>query len=217
MQTYVERDVKKIINIKDQDQFQRFLNLSVTLVGQLIDYSSMANDLGVARETIKSWFSVLQASFITMTLPPYFENFGKRIIKSSKLYFTDLGLVSYLLGIQEPDQIAHHPLRGALFENLVVLEIMKLHYNRGDDTRFYFYRDSNQKEVDILFQQGMHLNAVEIKSSTTFNKNFLKPLKKFNDLAQSKNIQSFLIYAGEREQMINHDSVINYLHLDDYL
>ena len=120
---------KRSYNIKDQDQFQRLLNLCAARVGQLIDYTAMASDLGIARETVKSWISILKASFLVMTLPPYFENFGKRIIKSSKLYFTDVGLLSYLLGIQEFSQIARHPLRGQLFENLVLLELLKLHYN----------------------------------------------------------------------------------------
>ncbi len=216
VQTYVERDVKKIINIKDLDQFQRLLNLCAARVGQVIDYTSMANELGIARDTVKSWLSVLKASFLITTLPPYFENFGKRIIKTPKLYFTDVGLVSYLLGIQEFAQIARHPLRGQLFENLVLLELMKLHYNRGDNTQFYYYRDNHQNEIDILFQQGLHLNAVEIKSTETFNKNLLKSLKKFEHIAEPTNIKPYLIYAGEREQQVNTHQIIQYLNIDDY-
>ena len=216
VQTYVERDVKKIINIKDLEQFQRLLSLCAARVGQVIDYTAMANELGITRDTVKSWLSVLKASFLITTLPPYFENFGKRIIKTPKLYFTDVGLVSYLLGIQEFSQIAHHPLRGQLFENLVLLELMKLHYNRGEDTKFYFYRDNHQNGIDILFQQGLHLNAIEIKSAETFNKTLLKSLRKFEHIAASTNIQSYLIYAGEREQQINHHHVIQYLNVDDY-
>ncbi|MCB1827567.1 MAG: ATP-binding protein, partial [Coxiellaceae bacterium] len=157
VQTYLERDVKQISHIKDLDQFRRFLQLCASRAGSLLDYTSLSNELGIARSTAKEWLSVLQASFILNTLPPYFENFGKRITKSPKIYFNDVGLLCYLLGIQEPEQIETHPLRGMLFENLVYTELKKLHYNRGKEANFYFYRDSNQIEIDLMYQQGSDL------------------------------------------------------------
>lgn len=216
VQTYLERDVKEIINVKSLDQFQRFLQLCAARIGQLIDYTSLANDLGVSRHTIKEWLSILKASFIITKLPPYYENLGKRIIKSSKLYFTDLGLVSYLLGIQNAGQITQHPLRGALFENLVLIELMKLKFNNGIEPKFYFYRDSEKNEVDIIYQDGPTLIAIEIKSGQSFHKEFLKGLQKFKKLANQYNTKSYLIYSGLQEQMLNECQVLNYMKVGDY-
>ena len=216
LRTYVERDVKQIINIKDQDQFQRFLALCAARVGRGLDYSEMAGELGISRDTIKSWISVLKASYLVVTLPPYFTNFGKRIIKTSRLYFTDTGLLSYLLGIQEFSQLQHHPLRGFIFENLVLLEIMKVKYNQGLDTKFYFYRDNNQSEIDILYQEGLDLNAIEIKSTMTFQVGLLKQLKRFKTISADVQTKGFLVYAGDKEQQINQFQLVNYKNIADF-
>lgn len=172
VQTYLERDVKLLVNIKDLDQFQRFISLCATRIGQFIDYTQMANDLGISRHTIKQWISILKASFIIATLPPYFENLGKRITKTSKLYFIDVGLACFLLNISTVEQLEHHPLRGHIFENLIIIEMMKLMLNKGQLPRLYYYRDSNQLEVDLVFQSASYLTAIEIKSARTFHKNF---------------------------------------------
>jgi predicted AAA+ superfamily ATPase len=211
-QTYLERDLKQITQVKDLDQFQRFLYLCAARVGCLVDYTSFANELGISRHTIKHWISVLKASFIIVTLPPYFENFGKQIIKSSKLYFTDVGLLCYLLGIQEAIQIERHPLRGQIFENLVLLELIKNDVNRGIEPRLFFYRDNNQNEVDIIKPKGSDLIAIEIKSSQTFNKAFLKPGEKFKSFAKNRNVQKAVIYSGRQEQIINGTQLLNYQH-----
>lgn len=211
-QTYLERDLKQIIQVKDLDQFQRFLYLCAARVGCLIDYTSFANELGISRHTVKHWISVLKASFIITTLPPYFENFGKQVIKSSKLYFTDVGLLSYLLGIQETIQLERHPLRGEIFENLVLLELMKNDVNRGIEPRLFFYRDNHQNEVDIIKPKGNDLVAIEIKSSQTFNTNFLKPIEKFITLAKNRKVQRAVIYSGQQEQIINGTQLLNYQH-----
>lgn len=210
VQTYIERDIKLILNVKDLDQFQRFVRLCATRIGQLIDYSQMANDLGLSRHTVKKWLSILKASFIITTLPPYFENLGKRIIKSSKLYFNDVGLACYLLGIRSSEQVANHPLRGSLFENLVINEITKNNLNKGNELSLYFYRDSNQLEVDLIYQNGAKLITIEIKSSQTFNIKFVKGLNKFKDIANQYTISSYLIYSGEYEQVIDNIQVLNY-------
>ncbi len=213
IQTYVERDLKMMINIKDLDQFRRFLNLIATRVGQLMDYTQLANDLGISRHTIKAWISLLKASFIVTTLPPYFENLGKRIIKSSKLYFNDVGLVCYLLGIRHTEHLLNHPLRGYLFENLVVNEISKFLSNAGEEPLLYFYRDNNQLEVDLVFQHGIDLIAIEIKSAKTFNQDFLKNLTQFQALLPpSYTLKTYLIYSGEHEQKVFDHQVLNYRH-----
>ena len=209
VQTYLERDVRMLINIRDFEQFQRFLSLCATRIGQLIDYTQMANELGISRHTIKQWLSILKASFVVTTLSPYFENLGKRITKSSKLYFNDVGLACYLLGIQSAEQIAHHPLRGYLFENLVVNEVTKLLLNQGKQVPLYFYRDSNQLEVDLLFQWGTSLVAIEIKSSSTFSQSFLSGLKKFASLKKTT-VESYIVYSGDHEQNIHDCQVLNY-------
>lgn len=215
LQTYVERDVKMLINIKDLDQFRRFLNLCAARIGQLVDYTALANELGISRQTIKEWLSLLKASFIMTTLPPYFENLGKRIIKSSKLYFNDVGLACHLLGIRSTEQLIHHPLRGYLFENLVVNEVSKSLLNRGEETPLYFYRDSNGLEVDIVFQQGLELVAIEIKSSTTFNKHFLNGLTRFKALVATQNLKTYVVYTGEHQQKVQGHQVLNYRNMQE--
>lgn len=216
MQTYLERDVKQITHIKDLDQFRRFLQLCASRVGSLLDYTSLSNELGIARNTVKEWLSVLKASFIITTLPPYFENFGKRVIKSPKLYFTEVGLLCYLLDIQEPNQLLHHPLRGALFENLVIMELAKLHYNRGQEANFYFYRDSNQVEIDLMYPQGSDLIAIEIKSSQTFHTDFLKNIRKVHPIVKNKSFKGSVIYAGKHQQGIDDYAILNYQNIKDY-
>lgn len=210
VQTYLERDLRQIVNVKDLDQFQRFIYLCASRVGQLIEYTHFANDLGISRHTVKEWLSVLKASFITWTLPPYFENFGKQIIKSPKLYFTDVGLLCYLLGAQESQHIAQHPLRGQIFENYVLLELIKARVNAGIEPRVFYFRDKQQNEIDIIIQTGTGLDAIEVKSSQTFHPHFLKTVKKFNDIASKKLVRGYVVYCGEHQQMIDDIQVLNY-------
>jgi uncharacterized protein len=156
-QTYVERDVRLLIQLKDAAHFEKFMKLLAGRVGQIMNYESLAGDVGVDSKTIRHWLSILEASFIVFKLPPYFENFGKRVIKSPKYYFTEPGLLSFLLGIEKPEQVERDPLVGNLFENLVVLEVLKTQYNQGRMAQLYFYRDSNGKEVDLLIPSGREL------------------------------------------------------------
>lgn len=195
-QTYVERDVRLLINLKDLTLFEKLIKLMAGRVGQIINYNSLANDIGVDLKTIKSWLAILEASFIVFKLPPYFENFGKRVIKSPKYYFTDVGLLCFILGIRKEQQISRDPLVGQIFENLVVIECLKSRYNRGEMSDLYYYRDSNGNEVDLVFQNGRELVAIEIKSSSTFSSSQLKGIKNFKQLA--KNVtKSYLIYNGK--------------------
>lgn len=212
VQTYIEKDVRKISEIKDLVLFNNFMKLCAGRIGQVLDYASLSNELGISSHTVKHWLSVLEASYIIVRLQPYFENFGKRIIKSPKLYFTDVGLACYLLGIETIDQIERDPLRGHLVENLVVLELIKYRYNRGLEPNIYYFRDSNRNEVDIIIKQGNELIPVEIKSSKTYTRGFIKGLNYFKNLVGDRVERSYLIYAGEQEQVIQDVKLINFRH-----
>lgn len=210
-QTYVERDVRQLINVKDIAQFQKFMKLVAGRVGQLMDYSSLAGDVGVSATTIKHWLSILEASFILYKLPPYFENFGKRVIKTPKYYFMDTGLLCFLLGIENPQQVARDPLIGQLFENLVVIDVLKNFYNKGKLDNLYFFRDSNGLEADLLLQQGRQLIPIEIKSSSTYKPELLKGLKRIMELSPQM-ANAHLVYSGDAMQFSNG---INAVRFDD--
>lgn len=208
-QTYVERDVRQLINLKDAAQFQKFMKLVAGRVGQLMDYSSLAGDVGVSATTVKYWLSILEASFILYKLSPYFENFGKRVIKSPKYYFIDTGLLCFLLGIETPMQVARDPLIGQLFENLIVMDFIKNRYNRGKLDNVYFFRDSNGLEADLLYQQGRQLTPIEIKSSATYKPELLKGLKRILELSPQM-ANAHLIYAGEAMKFSNGINAIRF-------
>lgn len=209
-QTYVERDVRQLIQLKDASLFEKMLKLLAGRVGQVFDYTSLSNDVGVDSKTIRNWMSILEASFIIFKLPPYFENFGKRIIKSPKYYFTDVGLLCYLLGIREPEQIRRDPLTGQIFENLVVMECLKTRYNQGKMADLYFYRDSKGNEVDIISPTGRKLTAIEIKSAATFSKDQLKGLYTLKKTAEEAIAFNYMVYSGQPYTLSNNITVINY-------
>ncbi len=208
-QTYVERDVRQILQVKDIIQFERFIKLTASRIGQLVNYASLAADVGVSAVTIKEWISVLEATYILIRVEPYFENFGKRLIKSPKLYFADTGLACYLLGIETREQLVKDSLYGNIFENWVVVELMKARYNQALDPRFYFYRDISGKEVDLLYQKGSRLMPIEIKSSKTFSPSYLEGLSYFHKQAPDKAEDGALIYAGDKQQKIGSFQLLN--------
>jgi len=213
-QTYVERDVRQLINLKDATLFEKFMKLLAGRVGQLINYQSLGNDVGVDNKTIKQWLSILEASFVVFKLPPYFENFGKRVIKSPKYYFTDTGLLSYLLDIEKPSQVSRDPLVGSLFENLVVIEALKTRFNQGQKSNLYFFRDSHGHEIDLLYKSGREFTGIEVKSSSTWNKSFKKELKRFSE----KNIQlakSYVVYSGEAMVFSDGVEVLSFKNIAD--
>jgi uncharacterized protein len=178
-QTYIERDVRQLIQLKDATLFEKFIKLLAGRVGQLINLASLGSDVGVDSKTIQHWLSILEASFVIFRLPPYHENFGKRLVKSSKVYFTDTGLLCYLLGLEESAQVARDPLVGNLFENLVVLEALKARYNAARTPNLAFFRDTRGNELDLLLDNGRKLTGVEIKSAATYHSSFKKGLKWF--------------------------------------
>ena len=208
--TYVDRDVKQMVNIKNLSSFETFIKLLAGRTGQLVNLSSLANDVGVSSTTIAEWLSVLEASFIIFRLPCYYENFGKRLIKSQKLYFTEVGLVTWLLGIHDPAQVARDPLLGGLFENMVVLEALKARLNSGLDPELYFFRDSAETEVDLLFRKSHdRLIPVEIKGGMTWNKDFAKNILKLRKLSP-KFTGGFVAYGGDLSPKIDEVKFINF-------
>lgn len=198
LSTYIERDLRQLLHIKNLSIFERFLKLCAAQTGQLINYSRLANDCGVTQNTIKEWLSILEASYILFRLPPHFENFRKRLTKSSKLYFYDVGLAAYLLGISSPAHIQHHPMRGALFENFIVSECLKNRYNHVKGNNLYFFRDHVGNEVDLILDYGAELYSVEIKSGCTLSSNYLKGLDYYYNLGEDKNSKRFVVYGGEQ-------------------
>lgn len=210
IQTYIERDVRDLMTIKDLNRFQSFLKLCASRIGQILNMESLGNELGISSPTIKNWLSILETSFVIMRLQPYFENFGKRVIKSPKLYFVDVGIAANLLGIETMKQLERDPLRGHLFENLVVMEMVKARFNRALDPHMYFYRDSNQHEIDVVVKHGNSLIPVEIKTSSTFNIGYLQQLKYFQSLVKERCMTGYLVYSGDNEQNIHDFSLVNY-------
>ncbi len=210
MHTYVERDVRQLIHLKDLSRFENFLRLLAGRVGQIVNIASLASDTGVSSPTISDWLSVLEASYIIYRLPPYYENFGKRIIKSPKLYFTDVGLASYLLGIESIRQVARDPLLGGLFENMVVMDALKTRFNAGKDPNLYFFRDNHKNEVDLLFKFGKKLIPIEIKASRTYNKDFHKGISHFLNMKGVER-NGHIIYAGEKTMKINNIMIHHFM------
>ena len=215
LQTYVERDVRALIQLRDLAQFQQFLTLLAGRVGQITNLSSLSNDVGVSSTTIRNWLSVLKASYVVFELPPFYENIRKRVIKSPKIYFTDVGLAAYLLGIHTEEQAFRDPLRGNLYENLVVADIVKSALNRGIRPEIFFYRDSNGKEVDLLVRESGKLTPVEIKSAGTFSSEFVKGLEHFQALGVDRVTAGVVLYSGAQQFLVRDVRVLNPLLIDD--
>ncbi|MCD6586734.1 MAG: ATP-binding protein [Desulfobacteraceae bacterium] len=194
---YVERDVRQILKIQDLETFQRFIRLCAGRTGQLCNYSSLATECGITHNTVKAWLSVLEASYIVFLLRPHHANFKKRLVKMPKLYFYDVGLVSWLLGIRNPEQIITHPLRGEIFETFIISELVKSRFNQGERADLFFWRDSNGNEIDVIFDQGGKLMLLEIKSGKTLTKESTVGLKKWLSLTKNESIAPTLIYGGD--------------------
>lgn len=212
--TYIERDVRQLINVQDLGTFRRFLQMCAARTGQLLNLSSLANDCGITHNTAKAWVSVLETSYIVCLLTPHHQNFNKRMIKSPKLYFYDTGLACTLLGLQNSGQLTLHPLRGALFETWVVSELIKNRFNRGLLSNLYFWRDSQGHEVDILIDQGDQLIPIEIKAGKTITSDYFLGLEYWLSLSK-KNQQAWLIYAGTQNQKRHEVHVTSWDHIDE--
>lgn len=196
--TYIERDVRSIKNIDNLYTFGQFLKLCAGRSGQILNYSSLADDCGINHNTAKAWISVLEASYIVSLLPPYYKNFNKRLIKAPKLYFLDTGLLCYLLRITSKEILFSHPLKGAVFETYVYSELIKLFFNKAKRPELYYWRDKTGHEIDFLFSKAEKLISLEVKAGKTISSDHFKNIKYWRNLTEQN--RSFLIYGGEKEQ-----------------
>ena len=217
VKTYLEKDVRDLLNVQNQMQFMRFLKLCATRIGSIFNASELSAEVGVDVKTITRWLSVSQASYLITLLPPYYENISKRLIKSPKLYFNDTGLACYLLDIESAKQLDRDKMRGALFENMIVMEIIKHRYNQGKTGGVFFYRDSNQNEIDVLLKQEGEITALEIKSAMTYNSSFEKSLKQIPNWINTPITNRAVIYSGDFENTSSDIKLLNYNHLGDIL
>lgn len=217
-ETYIQRDLCQLINVKNLGLLQRFVKLCAGCCGQLLNLHSLASDTGISQSTAREWFTVLEASYIIFLLQPFQANIGKRRIKSPKIYFYGVGLAGWLCGIDAEKQLPTHPLRGILFENMVVMEVLKQSYNRGQRNNLYFYRDSNGHELDILYTKGKDILPIEVKSGQTITSSYFKGLQNFKALfADDIPSSDVLVYGGEVEQKRKNTTVLQLSSLDRYL
>ena len=214
VRTYLEKDVRDFLQIKDQMLFTKFLKLCAARIGSLFNAGA---EVGVSSKTISHWISILQASYLITLLPPYYENISKRLVKSPKLYFNDPGLACYLLDIETPQQLDRDKMRGAIFENFIVMEAIKHRYNMGLEGGLFFYRDSNQNEVDILIKQKGELTAIEVKSSMTYNSSFEKTLALIESWIKTPVRKKAVVYSGDFENTTGNINLINYRHIASIL
>ena len=203
IRTYIERDVRQIKNITNLGVFQRFIKLCAGRIGQLLNTNSLANDLGVNLNTVRSWLDILESSYVIFRLNPHHKNFNKRVVKQKKLYFVDVGLAAHLLGIESPEQVDTHYLKGNLFENLIISEFFKERYNKGKPSNLFFWRDHIGNEVDLLIEQGNTLTPIEIKSSQTLHSSLMDGLKKYTKFSLQNAQSSHLIYGGKRSTTLD--------------
>jgi uncharacterized protein len=212
--TYIQRDVRQVINVNDLQTFSGFLKLCAGRTGQELNLSALGNDAGISHNTARAWISVLETSYIVHRLPAWHVNIRKQVVKTPKLHFLDSGLACYLLGIREPDQLRLHPLRGAIFESWVVSEIYKVAAHQGTQPHLFHYREARGPEIDLLVEQGRQLAAVEIKSASTINEAFFKNLKRFADrmenAVQTRPIQCYVVYGGDSSQKRSRAQVLSW-------
>jgi uncharacterized protein len=210
IQTYVERDVRMIKNIGDINAFIQFIQLCAGRTGQLLNYTSLANDAGMSPNTVKSWVSILETSYIVYRLLPYHKSFNKRLVKSPKLYFYDTGVACSLLGIRDEKQVSLHYMKGALFENLIINEFIKRDFNRGERHHPFFWQDSRGKEIDCLLVDGEEVVPVEIKSGKTMTNSYLDNLKYWRQLTGMPEDQGYVVYGGEQSLKTSKGSFISW-------
>lgn len=210
IQTYIERDVRSILNVQDLSLFRKFINICALHAGQIFNASSISKTIGVDLKTVQRWLSILETSYIAFTLKPWHKNFSKRIIKSPKLYFYDTGLLSYLLGIETPEELISSTYKGALFENYSLLEIMKNHKNKGINRNYYFWRDSNGNEIDLIIERGLNVQCVEMKASATVKSEFLKSLHYLDSLNTGIPMKHYLMNTQDESQKRTNETIVSW-------
>jgi predicted AAA+ superfamily ATPase len=214
LRTYVERDVRMIKNINNLDLFQKFIQLLAGRVGQQFNQLSLGNELGIDNKTVNAWMNLLEVSFIAFRLQPYYQNFGKRVVKTPKVYFYDTGLLAFLLGIRSANDIQLHFAKGALFENFAIVERTKYAWNFKSQEKFFYWRDVTGNELDLIIERGLNLIAVEIKAGKTINNDFFKGLQMFSKMARSA--QTILIYGGNQSQERSETKVLDVYDLHSF-
>lgn len=217
LQTYIERDVRDIKNIGNLNRFRQFLQLCAGRVGQLLNLSSIGNEIGIDSKTVRSWISILEASFIIFLLPPYYKNYNKRIVKQNKLYFYDTGIISSLMGLNESEQLANFYLKGNLFENFVISEIMKQMHHNGIRPNLFFWRDNTGNEIDLIIDKGTYINAVEIKSGSTYTNEYFKNIVKFQKYSGIKPDNCYVIYTGKESYRTKDGYLYDFFKLEEIL
>ena len=216
IQTYLERDVRNMINLRDLNLFNAFLKLCAGRIGQLFNANSLSTEIGVDAKTIQNWISILEKSFVVFRLYPWHENFNKRVIKTPKLYFYDTGLACSLLGIKSVEELELHFAKGGLFENFIILEKMKLKLNKGEQADLFFWRDSHGNEIDVLETKGNTQVVTEIKSAKTLKNDFFKGLQWYEKIAKKYSIKKQLVYGGDDNQQRTEAEVISWRNIDSF-
>ncbi len=199
-ETYIERDLRQLMSVRDLSLFQKFVRLCAGRIGQILNMQSLANDTGISHTTVQQWISILEASYIVVLLKPWYRNISKRLIKSPKLYFYDVGLAAYLLGMENETHVSRHPLRGNLFENLALVEAMKYRFNSGRKNVVTFYRDSRGNAVDMILESGQEIFPIEVKAGATIVADFFRGLKHFSRVSGEPPYGCGLIYGGKDVQ-----------------
>ncbi len=216
--TYVERDVRQLVNIHEARVFKQFLKLCAIRAGNIVNFNEIATQIGASLSTVKRWLSILETSYVVYLLPSYYDNLDKRVVKKPKLYFYDTGILCYLLNIINEEQLTKHVSKGAIFENFVITDLMKFYYNKGMDANAYFWQDSNGNEVDLLIENDGKMQLYEIKSSTTPKIEFTKNITKFENLLKVKKqkISKYLIYGGDETYKINSINITSWMSLAEW-
>lgn len=197
---YVERDVRQIKNISDLNMFQKFMRLVASRIGQVVDLTGLGNDCGINHSTAKAWLSILEASYVIFLLHPYYKNFGKRLIKSPKIYFVDTGIACWLLKIRSAQELSDHYMRGGLVESCIIADLLKQQYNLDRQPSLYFWRDQVGHEVDCIIDESKYPIPVEIKSGKTIATDFFKNISYWQEVAQNPQAPRYLVYAGNEDQ-----------------
>lgn len=198
IRTYIEKDVTELINIRDINSFRTFLGLCAARAGQLLNLTALANDCNISQPTAKAWLSVLESSYLVFLLYPYHDNFNKRLVKTPKLYFYDVGLLTHLLQIREPEELALNRLKGNVFENFVIANFQKFNENRYQHLQYYFWQDHNGLEIDLLLKTANAFDVYEVKSTQTLSGALLKNLQHFIKLVEPLTVHPYLVYGGEQ-------------------
>ncbi len=213
-ETYVQKDVRQVLNIKDIAIFQKFVGLCAGRIGQLLNKESLANDIGINIKTVEEWISVLETSFVLFRLQPFWRNSRKRLTKSPKLYFYDVGMASWLLRIQDSSAMVNHPFRGNLFENMIIVEALKNRFNAGKDNNLFFYRDGKKREIDLVIDEGQQIFPIEIKSAATYNAEFSKNLGLVDDYGT---VGKAVVFGADTGQNRSNLEIISWRNFSGYL